>query len=297
MTTALIAFRQLKPAVQKKVIALLKKHPHYAAYLTKDMPAELKKEKDRNAYVFMRAATWSDWVRDEKNPMVKKEFDRPTWHYINLPFVPAAKQGKVKPRPGHGDNIVTLLAKCMAVLQDPRARDKDRAVMLCWLFHLVGDIHQPLHCATLYTRSYPEKAGDQGGNIFLVQSRGRTLKLHYLWDSLLGTADAFEAVRFLTADLLDSPRYRRRKLPELKKTGFDAWARESHALARAITYQNGLLKGRAISGKETLAEIAKLKAPMLPTSYEAVARAVARRRIALAGYRLADRLTEVFGKE
>jgi hypothetical protein len=32
-----------------------------------------------------------------------------------------------------------------------------RAIALAWLFHLVGDIHQPLHTAQLFTVDYPRR--------------------------------------------------------------------------------------------------------------------------------------------
>jgi S1/P1 Nuclease len=34
-----------------------------------------------------------------------------------------------------------------------------RAIALTWLFHLVGDIHQPLHTAQLFTAEYPKATG------------------------------------------------------------------------------------------------------------------------------------------
>jgi hypothetical protein len=30
-----------------------------------------------------------------------------------------------------------------------------RAIALAWLFHLVGDVHQPLHTVQLFSREYP----------------------------------------------------------------------------------------------------------------------------------------------
>jgi len=40
-----------------------------------------------------------------------------------------------------------------------------RAIALAWLFHLVGDIHQPLHTAQLFTVDYPQ--GDRGGKKYV----------------------------------------------------------------------------------------------------------------------------------
>jgi S1/P1 Nuclease len=34
-----------------------------------------------------------------------------------------------------------------------------RAIALAWLFHLVGDIHQPSHTAQLFTVDYPSVTG------------------------------------------------------------------------------------------------------------------------------------------
>ena len=37
-----------------------------------------------------------------------------------------------------------------------------KAMAYCWLFHLVGDIHQPLHCTALFSAEHFPK-GDRGG--------------------------------------------------------------------------------------------------------------------------------------
>ena len=49
------------------------------------------------------------------------------------------------------------------------ANDNDperKAIALAWLYHLVGDIHQPLHTAQLFTVDSPN--GDTGGNEICV---------------------------------------------------------------------------------------------------------------------------------
>jgi S1/P1 Nuclease len=43
-----------------------------------------------------------------------------------------------------------------------------KAIALAWLFHLVGDIHQPLHTTQLFIVDYPK--GDRGGNEICVKS-------------------------------------------------------------------------------------------------------------------------------
>lgn len=58
------------------------------------------------------------------------------------------------------------------------------------LIHYIGDIHQPLHASSRYTKDFPD--GDEGGNGFLVTIKGNSeiTNLHALWDSvLLGQVD------------------------------------------------------------------------------------------------------------
>jgi hypothetical protein len=52
-------------------------------------------------------------------------------------------------------NILTAMAEKQDVVKN--ANDPERkAIALAWLFHLVGDIHQPLHAVQLFTVEYPE---------------------------------------------------------------------------------------------------------------------------------------------
>src|SRR5262249_38088288 len=60
-----------------------------------------------------------------------------------------------------------------------------RAQALRFVIHFVGDIHQPLHCASRVDASHTE--GDQGGNLVtVVASNGNggtgQVKLHSYWD-------------------------------------------------------------------------------------------------------------------
>ena len=59
------------------------------------------------------------------------------------------------------------------------------------LIHFVGDIHQPLHCVSRYTKNRPD--GDRGGNEFKLPD---TLykNLHLLWDALVKFDDSKDKV-------------------------------------------------------------------------------------------------------
>ena len=47
-------------------------------------------------------------------------------------------------------NILTALAENENVVKNEGDPER-KAIALAWLFHLVGDIHQPLHTAQLFT--------------------------------------------------------------------------------------------------------------------------------------------------
>ena len=60
---------------------------------------------------------------------------------------------------------------------------------LVWLLHLIGDVHQPLHCATRISKTHPK--GDAGGNDVGFCTAGAAAcngKLHSYWDGVLGTS-------------------------------------------------------------------------------------------------------------
>lgn len=53
--------------------------------------------------------------------------------------------------------------------------------MLRLLLHFVGDLHQPLHGATLFDEIFPE--GDRAGNFFPIYMGEAKTNLHAAWDS------------------------------------------------------------------------------------------------------------------
>jgi hypothetical protein len=87
------------------------------------------------------------------------------------------------------DDILFGIGKSEAILRSSTALAQDKAEKMSWLTHLVGDVHQPLQCATLINSVYPAPEGDHGGNGFFVKASGTSepQKLHSLWDGLLGS--------------------------------------------------------------------------------------------------------------
>ena len=77
--------------------------------------------------------------------------------------------------------IASGIASAKSSLNRGCASDADKAVALCWILHLTGDMHQPLHNVALFSRSYFPK-GDRGGNDINVAWEDDTRNLHAVWD-------------------------------------------------------------------------------------------------------------------
>jgi hypothetical protein len=232
MVAARLAWNQLSADQRSKVIAILKNHPHCGDYLSARKPEGFTEDE----WVFMRAATWADWVRG------KQAFDRPSWHYINYPLVPpgsAVKASDHEPPPKQ-ENVVNQLAACMDKIQN--GTDREKAIYMTWLFHLVGDIQQPLHCVALFSEQFP--SGDKGGNNAFIRIRSSPLKLHAMWDGLLGNG---ASVGSINASVREIEGIMKSAAADIDKEiqahqTFESWGREGQELARRVVYLSGDLK-------------------------------------------------------
>jgi len=113
-----------------------------------------------------------------------------SWHYIDIGIDPGDPQPSFEPG---GDNeargnVVQALKRAVVVLKggtDPYIQTK--AMAFAMVMHLVGDIHQPLHCATKYFMSGGRLHQDAGGNKEEVLNgppgEGGKFNLHAFWDS------------------------------------------------------------------------------------------------------------------
>jgi hypothetical protein len=305
MTVSAITWRQLDESQRRQVGELLKHHPHYEKFLAARVPAGV----DVNEWAFMRAAVWPDWVRPARPGGAEAEtfkgpeitsYHRGDWHYIDKPWVVPQDVKKVDPatRPAATrpmrENVLTALNANAKFLADTSAKPADRAVALCWMMHLVGDVHQPLHAISMYSVEYPD--GDRGGNSDVVRGNDNVMRVHAYWDGILGNSDAYEAVEFLAEGILDDPQLARPKLHEMaERPAFAQWADESYRWAIAMAYLNGRLRTAHADAyyDKTLTDA---DVPPTPPSYYTNARELSRRRIALAGYRLAEQITTLMPK-
>jgi hypothetical protein len=285
MVSGAIAYSELRQGNQQsldKVVAILREHPEYSKFEQQwnSLNQSNISPEDKNLYLFMWAAKWADEARN--NPA----FNHPTWHYINFPYQPGRASNSI-PReiPGE-ENIIFAFQKNLNVVQS-NASNSDKAVAICWLFHLIGDVHQPLHTTKLITNQYPQPEGDRGGTRFYIRVKpdSQTISLHKFWDDLILGSERFQTVRNTATSLRGS--YQRNKLPELKETKFNNWAKlESFRIAKQNAYLNGKLSGSSD----------KNDGKVLPVNYAATAKPIAQRRMSLAGYRLADVLNQLLGQ-
>jgi hypothetical protein len=188
MTSAAIAYADLKernPVVLAKVVEVLKQHPQFKSNWAPKL--DQVSAPDRDLYLFMVVGRWSDDTR-KKYP----EYDRPAWHYVNFPFRPGEAPGAIP----EVESIISSFPDNRTIAQSASADNTARAVALCWMFHLTGDIHQPLHTAKLVTDQFPEPEGDSGGTGFYIRVKPdkKTISLHQLWDGLILGSDKFKAV-------------------------------------------------------------------------------------------------------
>jgi hypothetical protein len=284
MTIAAIAYDHLTPTAKARVDALLVRHRDYGLWMRQKPAAYL----DKARFAFEKAATWPDDIRGTSD-------SHPTWHYIDLPVIaPGYTPGSsalLVPTP----NAETQITAETAVLTAPEISAGERAVALCWVAHLIGDIHQPLHAATFVSALFPQ--GDRGGNTEAlaagaiagdpVEAAAAPQRLHALWDDALG-AETDPAVIDVLARSLETASYARSTFPQLTQdTTVQSWAQESHALAQEVVYIDGTLP---------ITEAADHATVTLPPAYLETLHAVANRQIALAGLRLADTLNAALVK-
>jgi hypothetical protein len=280
MVSGAIAFRELKdsdPQALGKVIEIFKSHPDYQ---TKWLPA-IKKQigmKNHDQYVFMFAARWADDIRD--NP----DLHCGSCHFINYPFRPSGQPDSVTVKEPQAVNVEQAFEEKLRIAKDSNSNPADRAMAIAWIFHLVGDVHQPLHTSALFTTDFPN--GDMGGNIFFIRLKADqpTKRLHSLWDGLVIDSERFQAVSNKAAELRSRTSHKRAALRELSERDFHHWSKEeSFWAAKVHAYRSGTLKG---STDENNGEV-------LPSDYINVVKPLAERRCVLAGYRLADILKDI----
>lgn len=112
---------------------------------------------------FEDASVWMDEMRSDHS----YDYLKP-WHYVNV----EKDKTYVKTK---DPEVVNQIEIYIASLKEKGERDKEKTnFALKILFHLIGDLHQPLHCGY---------ADDKGGNTIQVQFIDKGTNLHKVWDT------------------------------------------------------------------------------------------------------------------
>jgi hypothetical protein len=237
----------LAPKTKERANALLKLNPYYTNW--KNQLNEAGYTQDLDAQIFMLAATWPDAIKTDasyisdgssggnrpegpeatKNIGYSDKLMHKYWHFYDLPF----SVGRTKLPEIPSPNAVTQIATCRKVLSS-KASDELKSYDLCWLLHMVGDVHQPLHCSTRVSDIAP--LGDNGGNDVFVNSAGNKMRLHWFWDSSLGGGDTIAAMK--VADSLDN-----KTIAGSKDTNTKHWINESFQMCQKNVYINPIRPG------------------------------------------------------
>jgi hypothetical protein len=303
MIIALIAYDELDPATRTKALELLKKHPRFAEHFQGAMPREVQKQSDadKDQWYFAHAAAWPDQVRDAKFGVTHQDvtqYNRPIWHYIDEPLflneneqkqlLSTVRVNRRREPPEDKDdtfmNVIQALKNSARIIRDPSMSDEKRAVHLCWIMHLTGDSHQPLHSSALFT-SHRFPGGDHGGN-FLAIEHG--WDLHAFWDEQITNDEPFETLRLEATDLNQNRKLQAAGKQAAATLDPGKWIDESAEIAKQSVYTKEVLK--KVADREGHSYLGPLD---LPPSYKANAADVAERRAVEAGYRLAAAIKQM----
>ncbi|MDP1797238.1 MAG: S1/P1 nuclease [Planctomycetaceae bacterium] len=297
---AAIAWRQLRPEQRHEVLRLLSHHPRYEEDFLRQQPESLTDEEDRHEWLFQQAAVWPDITRGLPE-LEKTRFHRSTWHYINKPLflTPTDErhgaaalqlnQAVIPPRAAEETmNIVQAIRFARRELAHHEHPVAERALWLTWLFHTVGDVHQPLHSTTMINvPRLPD--GDRGGNAIPTKQRGN---LHALWDGFPGGRVQLAESRQRALTWLHDPELLAATKNAARELNEEVWLRESQQLSETVVYDDEVRTFLKQLPAEKLTE----PGPRLELTEEYLERGghLSRRRILQAGLRLGAVLDRLF---
>lgn len=263
MYVAKIAYDRLPATKQKKLDDLVK-------LLTNG----------RAPYNAVSAACFPDDVKH--NPAFKGTGD---WHFIDMPLNGGAPPSKANILGGIKKNIADYRAAAAA--RDTPANRLKQATAIVFLIHLVGDIHQPLHCS--------EPGGSTGGNDIKVANDPSRGNLHHFWDGAYGASFDRAKGKSVVSGNGARPTSAKAKAFADRTTAimtghtpgplwngngqdYQAWANQTFAIAKKAAYGPLAVHGPPYA------------AVTLSEAYVNKGRDITDQRVTLAGYRLAKLL-------
>ena len=215
---------------------------------------------------YFGAANWADYIRGARP-------DTKPWHFVDLVYEPAdPNTAPDLPEPPHALSQLEVMSEQLQTSNDPA----EQLEALRFVLHLVGDMHQPLHCITRVTTELDKPEGDRGGNLFKLSGHYRNL--HSLWDDSVNIK-LKDTAEVIAEDI--AQQYPRESLArEIAIKDPEAWVRAGFALAIKRAYRPLEDAGDKPEPSE---------------AYLRAALHTGQRQAALGGYRLADLLVRLLG--
>jgi hypothetical protein len=179
-------------------------------HLTKRAKRKIDKLLKGQSLAFV--STFADEIKSERK---YREFS--AWHYVNMDLDETYAEADKNPK---GD-LVTAIAKCVAVLKDKESKEEDKVFYLKMLVHFVGDLHQPMHIG---------QRKDKGGNTVQVQWFGKGTNLHAVWDTKM-----IETWNMSYLELADNAKdLSKKQIKAIEKGSVIDWVNEVHEITKEV---------------------------------------------------------------
>lgn len=267
IAVAEVAYKELTPEAKGSVDQIVKVfsqlHPEYKS--------------------FGDLANWPDRIEKEEGAFLYRDL-----HYVILPYDPEEILTEEKKREldafAQNQGVFLSIDQAKAVLKSKKSSVLSKCWALAYIAHIVGDLHQPLHCCTRYSSELPE--GDMGGNLHCIKATEGIYvsNLHQLWDSGVGFFSVYSDDKEKDAENQSAfIRQFLRELPKEKPSTSaildpERWCKESFEIAKEQAHS--LAMGTSPDDK-----------------YVRDSQKIVKERLVLAGYRLSLVLNGIFGSE
>jgi hypothetical protein len=293
--TAAVALNFLSDNTAQRLITLLKRHPRFEEDFLNAMPASIANgdNKSKQQWLLGQAAYWPDIARGLPDAQ-RAKYNRGSWHYEQGEWIRGAAQLQgnhyigIEPFPNvEGpasnsvrsedavSNLVTAIDYNTWIVANASMPPEQRAVALCWVLHLMGDIHQPLHTGSLYSANTFER-GDLGGNRIPTGA----MNLHARWDRAL---EADGVAGNLPLAIAQVSGFNKPKIAGVE-SDWTQWINESRQHLQSSVYTKEMLEAAAQADANGDDEMVSTE---LPDGYIDDMKRISVQRIGLAGLRLA----------
>ncbi len=293
--TSAVALQFLSKEKGDTLIEILALHPRYQQDFLNQIPefVDQSNRQELSSWLLGQAAYWPDIARGFSGTE-RSRFNRPAWHFTDGAWLRGAAQtqGNVyldrSPSPAiegesptsissesQAHNVVTAIDFNTRVLLDQQESGIARAIALCWVLHLMGDIHQPLHTGSLFTPLLFAD-GDRGGNGIQTETRSN---LHADWDRASSHGGFNENLPLVLNSIAG---YADSSIAGLSSDS-TVWMAESREILKLVVYSDSIKSAIRDAEKNNN----ELATQQLSPEYLVGMQGIARQRLGLAGLRLA----------